>query len=125
MSHFRGITIIALAAAARLTTGANNGSAVDLKPYAGKAKLVLNANATEAADNTLNVKVQDSANGTDDWQDVTGWAFAQVTNAAASLQVKEVDIDKCRRYIRVVRTVAGSTPQAACSVELVAKLHRT
>lgn len=125
MSHFRGIAIIALAAAARLTTGANNGSAVDLKPYAGKAKLVLNAGATEAADNTLAVKVQDSADGVNGWADVAGWSFATVTNAAASHQVVEVDIDKAKQYVRVVRTVAGSTPQAACAVSLVAKLHRT
>jgi len=118
-----GIKVLALAAAARITA-TGNGSAVDVRPYKGHALLVLNSSATEASDNTLNVKVQHSADGSTGWTD-TGVAFAQVGNAAASAQVVEVNVDRFKRYIRVVSTLAGTTPAATRSVELIAQADRS
>lgn len=121
----RAITSIAVAIAARLTASGNQAG-VDLLPYRGdyEARLVLNAGATEGADNTLDCKLQHSAdNGaTDPWADA-GVAFAQVTHASASLQVLTINPCDLKRYVRVVDTLGGTSPAVARSVGLVAKLQ--
>lgn len=120
-----GLQIIALAAAARLTATNAGTAAVDVSGYSGEARLVLNSSAGGGADHTMDTKVQHSADGSTGWEDVPGLAFDQVTNAAASLQVIGFNVDKCRRYVRVVDTLAGTSPTFARSVELVAKADRT
>lgn len=115
----RNIKVLSLAVAARLTA-TGNGTAVDVKDLSGEARLVLNASATGGADHTYNAKIQDSADGSTGWTD-TGVAFAQVTNAAASHQVIGLNVDRFRRYIRVVDTLAGTTPNVNRAIELVAK----
>lgn len=124
-AHLRGISIIALAAALRVTADANRAG-VDLLNYSGHGFLRLNASATEAADNTLNVKLQHSSDdgAADAWADA-GIAFAAVTNAAASAQTVEIDIDGLKRYVRVVDDVAGTSPACTRSVDLYAKADRT
>lgn len=110
--------IVSIAPAVAVTAD-GNGAAVDVTNYIGKALLHLDASATAGADNTLDVKLQHSADGTS-WADA-GVAFAQVTNAAASLQTVEVDVDRFKKYVRAVDDVAGTTPSVVRSVVMVAK----
>lgn len=119
-AQLKAVNVLKLAAAATITEN-TNGSAVDLRPYDGDVKLVLNASATGGADETLDVKIQHSSDNSS-WSDA-GVAFAQVTNAAASFQVLNVTAEQFKRYIRAVDTVAGTTPTVTRSVELVGRLR--
>lgn len=101
----------------------DNGAGVDVSAFTGNGYVVLNSSATGGADNTSNVKLQHSNdNGaTDPWAD-TGVAFAQVTNAAASFQALLVSLDQFKKYVRVVNTLAGTTPTVTASVSMVGDL---
>jgi hypothetical protein len=99
-------TVALLAAASCADTAAATGSAVDLLDYCGGAIIVQNHGTSTG---TLTGKIQDSADGSTDWQDVSGASFTQSTTTAdikaIALQTKQV-----RRYIRYVGTV-GTGPQ--------------
>lgn len=117
-AELKNINVASLAAVATVTEN-GNGAAFDLRAYDGDIRLVLDSTATGGADETLDVKIQHSADNST-WAD-SGIAFAQVTNAAASYQVLAVNADKFKRYIRAVDTVAGTTPTATRAVSLVGK----
>lgn len=55
---------------------------------------------------TLDAKVQDSADNST-FADVTGATFTQVT---ASNKAQMIYVPPCRRYVRIVATIAGTTP---------------
>lgn len=116
-----GLKIIALAVATRLAASNTGTAAVNVSGYSGEARLVLNSSAGEGAGHTMTTKVQHSVDGENSWEDVPGLAFTQVTNAAASFQVIGFNIDKCRKFVRVVDTLGGSSPFFTRSVELLAK----
>ena len=108
-----------LAASARLTA-TGNGAAVNIQALTGAAILVLNASATEGAGMTLDTKIQHSDDGSTNWTD-SGVAFAQVTNAAASFQQLTVSADQFKKFVRVVDTLAGSSPAVTRSVSIIGK----
>lgn len=118
----RNLKVIYLATSAALTA-TGNGSAVDVRAYSGEARLALSASATGGAGQTYSGKIQDSADGSTGWAD-TGVGFTQVTNSAASNEVIGVNVDRFRRFIRVVDTLAGTTPTVTRSVALIAKADR-
>lgn len=103
------------------TAATTNGSAVDLLGVKSGISFVLDSGAaTVGTLPTLDVKIQDSADGSTGWGDVTGMAFTQVTNAA-SAQALGVAIGKTKRYVRAVATIGGSaTPTFTFSVNAVA-----
>jgi hypothetical protein len=112
---------------ARITAN-TNGPAIDLRSYDGRAMIALNAGATEGAGQTLDVKIQHSADGSTGWADATvspgggNLAFAQVTNAAGgSAQVIEFVTKDLKRYIRAVQTLGGTSPAVTAGVSLIAK----
>jgi O-glycosyl hydrolase len=113
----RPTSIISLRAAAALSA-TDNGAAVDVSKFTGNGYVVLNSSATGAADNTSNVKIQHSDDGATGWAD-TGVAFAQVTNVAASFQSLFVSLDQFKKYVRVVNTLAGTTPTVTAAVSMV------
>jgi len=90
-------------------TASGNGSGVDVRDYVGAAKVVLISSAGGGATPTLDVKIQDSDDNST-FADVSGAAFTQVTDAAASLQELHLNLDSVKRYIRAVATIAGTTP---------------
>lgn len=93
-------------------TATLTGTAFDTAGYQGQMAVILEAGAATAGTNpTLDVKIQHSDTTTSgDFSDITGAAFAQVTNAA-SQQIKLLDRNKTKRYIRVIGTLGGtSTP---------------
>lgn len=112
------LTVISLAEAARLSTTTTTSSAVDISDFTGNAKLVLNASATEAADNTLDVKLTHCATSGGTYTDA-GVSFTQVTNAEASFQVLDFSVDGLKKFVKVVSTLAGTSPKATRAVSLV------
>lgn len=112
----RSTAVVLLPGAAR--TSSANGTGVDISDYEGMAEVVLNSGAGTGTTPTLDVKIQDSDDNSA-FADVTGAVFAQVTNAAASLQKLVLNTDKCRKYIRAVATIGGTTPSFACGVEFM------
>lgn len=112
---------------AQAITANVTGVAFDLLPYDDKAIIYLNSSATGGAGQTLDVKIQHSADGSTGWTDVVispqavNLAFTTVTNAGASNQQIEFNTNDLKRYIRAVATVAGTSPTVAAGVSLVAQ----
>lgn len=110
------LQLLTLAAQGQVTA-TGNGAAVDLVDYEGEVAVVLAAKRSGAdADETLNVKLQDSDDGVAGFADIAGAAFAQVTGAGASAQKLALKSDSCKRFIRAVDTVGGTTPQFERSI---------
>lgn len=111
------LTPIALAPAAAPTATANS-TGVDVSDFTGSAKLILDA-ALPAVGQTLDVKLQhaDTVGGT--YTD-TGHSFTQVTNGGgASYQVQDISVDGFKKFVRAVRTIAGSATALPHTVYLV------
>lgn len=121
-AELKAVKVLKLAAVAAVTeTG--DGTAIDLSGYDGDALLVLNATATGGADETYDGKIYHCATSNGTFTD-SGVAFTQVTNAAASHQVKAVSIDKFKRYVKLRDVMAGTTPAVTRSAELVVRSAR-
>lgn len=86
-------------------TGATTNIA-DLKDFDGDIQIILDSGAA-AASGTMTGKIQDSADGSTGWADVTGGGFTAVAQAA-SKQVLTVNRDAIKRYVRFVGTIAAS-----------------
>jgi hypothetical protein len=83
------------------------GTVVDIRDYEGTLAVLLDSNGGAGGTRTLDVVIQESANGSTGWSTLA--SFAQVTTAA-SLQGIKIDVNQCERYIRAVGTNgAGST----------------
>lgn len=95
-------------------------AAQDVRIYTGIATAILMALATTAG--TLAVKLQDSANGTTGWADVSGAAFTSVTTGASSQRLA-FNVGATRGFIRLSITVTGAG--AAYNVGAVALAKRT
>ncbi len=118
--NVREITMVeALPTATRTATA--NGSAVNLVDYDGDVALTLMTAAGTGTSPTLDVKVQDSADGSSGWADVSGATFTQVTDAADAHETIYVDADNVKQYIRLVPTIAGTSPSFACGVNMAGK----
>lgn len=96
----------------------DTGPAVDVSKFTGNGYIILTSSATGGAGQTSDVKLQHSDDGSTNWAD-TGVSFAQVTNAAASFQPLYVSLDQFKKYVRVVNTLAGSSPTVTASVVVV------
>jgi len=86
-------------------TGATTNIA-DLKDFDGDIQIILDSGAA-ASSGTMTGKIQDSADGSTGWADVTGGGFTAVAQAA-SKQVLTINRDGIKRYIRFVGTIAAS-----------------
>lgn len=86
-------------------TGATTNIA-DLQQLDGDIVISLDAGAA-AASGTMTGVIQDSADGSTDWQAVAGGAFEAVAQAASRQQLV-LSKDSLRRYIRFVGTIANS-----------------
>jgi len=98
------------------TAASTNGSAVDLQAWADEFAIVLNsAKGSGNADNTLDVKIQDSADGSTGWNDISGAAFTQVLGSSGtdSTQLMSLNKNEIKRYIRYVSTMAGTSKSFA------------
>lgn len=108
LGHFAAQSDVLSLAAPAAQTATGNGTGVDLQQYEGLVAIVLNSAAGTGTTPTLDVKIQDSADNSS-FADVAGAAFAQVTNAASTQKIT-INAESVRRYIRIVRTIGGTTP---------------
>ncbi|MBE0564939.1 MAG: hypothetical protein IH621_03210 [Krumholzibacteria bacterium] len=108
-----------LAPAARRTTTLT-GTGIDVLEYEGVALVLLNASAGTGTSPTLDVKLQHSDDDST-YEDVTSGAFTQVTDVAetAGVRVMKLNVSDLKRYLRVVGTIAGTTPSFDFGVEFV------
>lgn len=105
-------------------TDDNTSGATDISSFHGQGKLYLSSSATEAADNTSDVKITHSDTEGGVYTDA-GVAFAQVTNAGVSFQTIDLNVDRFKRWVKVVNDLGGTTPAVTYSVTLVAKKQST
>lgn len=105
-------------------TTSQNGSAVDTFGY-NSAMLALEVGTVSGTTPTLDVKVQDSADGSIGWADVSGLTLTQVTasNNSQALAIEGLNSSANgvarKRYLRVVGTIAGTTPSFDFNAEVL------
>ena len=80
--------------------------------------MILDCSASGGSSPTLDIKVQDCATSGGSYADVSGAAFTQVTTSA-SLQTLALNKDECKRYIKIVQTLGGSSQTYRYSINLV------
>lgn len=104
----RAYAILNLFPAAARTASAN-GSSVNLAGYAdpGEREMLayLDVGAASGTSPTLDVRLQDSADGTT-WADISGAAFAQKTGVAQ----ETIYFSTARKFVRAVATIGGTSP---------------
>ena len=107
--------------AAKALAATETGVGTDISDFTGNAKIVLNSSAMTGAGATSDVKLQHSDTSGGTYTD-TGIAFAQTTLAGgASFQVIERNIDGLKKFVRVVSTLAGTTPTVTQAVSIIGK----
>lgn len=112
------LTLLNLSPTKTLTASANE-TGVDVKDFIGTAAVILDAAAGTGTTPTDAIKLQSSPDNAT-WTDVAGGAFTGLTTVA-SQQRLNVNIDANDRYLRVVDTIAGTTPSYTRSVNLVGR----
>ena len=103
-----------ITAAANINT-TTTGAAVDCDGMAGTVIFTQQSGTVGGTTPTLDGKVQDSADGSTGWADVSGATATQVT-ASSNVQNIVVDRSATKRYLRYVATVAGTSPTFALQV---------
>lgn len=117
---FNGTTQAEVLPAARRTASAN-GSAVDMQDFIGRVAFILMTSAGGGTSPTLDVKLQDSADGSSGWADISGATYTQVTDSADATESIGVKIDEVKRYVRAVATIGGTSPTFDSGVCVVGK----
>ena len=112
------LEVFSIVATAAVTSTATS-SAIDLKEYDGDVSLILTSAAGTGSSPTLDVKVTDSATSSGTYTDLSGATFTQVTGSV-SMQVITFSKDECKRFIKIVQTVGGSTPSFTFSINGIA-----
>lgn len=124
-----GAEILPVAGLAALanSAGTRTGSAIDRLQSGSMANslvLACNVGATTGAPSatTYDCKVQDSADGSTGWADLSGASITQKTTTTAGLVQKDVDLLPAKRFIRVVEVVAftgGTSPATPAAVDVI------
>jgi len=101
-------------------TSTLTGTGIDVLEYEGVALVLLNASAGTGTSPTLDVKLQHSDDDST-YEDVTSGTFTQVTDVAetAGVKVMKLNVSDLKRYLRVIGTIAGTTPSFDFGVEFV------
>jgi hypothetical protein len=107
--EFQGATPLTLITPGTYTT-TETGTGVSILDYDGVGLAVLASAAGTGSAPTLDGKLQDSPDGSTDWQDITGATFTQVTDAGAAAEAISFSVNSARKFIRAVGTIAGGTP---------------
>lgn len=97
------------------STSTVTGAAVDMIRGDGRCFAIQTVGTVSGTTPTLDGKIQESADGSTGWTDVTGATFTQVT-ASTNLQV--ISFTRTKRFLRYVGTIAGTTPSFALAVVL-------
>lgn len=107
-AHPDAITFKALTSQGTATSTVT-GSAVDTREYVGNLIVVQQVGTVAGTSPTLAGKIQDSADGSTGWADVSGATFTTVT-ASTAIQAIRIQQRDCKRYIRYVGTIGGTSP---------------
>lgn len=98
------------------TDTAVNGTAIDLEGY-GEAVVIVSNGAVSGSPSsyTFDAKVQESADGSTSWTDITDAEIVQVTadDKTGEIAIEHAKRAASKRYIRVVATAAitgGTSP---------------
>ena len=104
------------------SAGATNGAAIDRQNFGSCALHVAAGAATGSPTaQTVDAKLQESADGSTGWTDITGAAITQIAADNGEAE-KDVDLSSTKRYVRAVVTVsftggtAPAIPVAATAV---------
>ena len=111
------LTGVAGVATAAVTSTATS-SAIDLLEYDGDVMLILDSAAGGGSSPTLDIKVTESDATGGTYTDLSGATFTQVTGSA-SMQTLAINKDECKRFIKIVQTIGGSSPTFTFSINLV------
>ncbi len=114
MSQFNfagGATCLSLSASASQASTVT-GSAVDLIDYDGPVSIIQNHGTGTG---TLDGKIQDSADGSTGWGDVSGAVFTQSTTTA-DVKCIALNPKSVKRYIRYVGTIVTGPQNVAVSL---------
>lgn len=96
-----------------------NSTAVDMQQYQGQFAAVCDAANVSGTTPTMALKLQDSADNSS-FADITGGGFTGITTVA-SVQKIALNKSEIRRYVRVVRTLGGTTPVYLLSCKILAQ----
>lgn len=100
-------------------TATETGAGVDVSEFQGMCSVLLDSTAMGgSATPTGTVKLQHSDTQGGTYTD-TGDVFAVVGAAGVSHQQLDVNADKFKKWVRVVNTLAGTSPTATFGVTLV------
>lgn len=93
-----------------------NGSSIDTGPIGPQMmSALLNVGTLVGAGNTVAAKIQESADGSTGWVDVTGATFTSVTAAGFGWCI----FQNALRYVRVVITTTGTVTSAPVSAQVI------
>lgn len=99
-------------------TATLTGAAINITDFFGDLALTLMSAIGSTAD-TLDCKVQDSADGSTGWADVTAATWTQVTDAADAHEAILIKSNSIKQFIRVIGTIVGTSPSFSFAVTLV------
>ena len=111
------LTVVAGGATAAVTSTATS-SAIDLLEYDGDVMLILDSAAGGGSSPTLDIKLTESDETGGTYTDLSGATFTQVTGSA-SMQTLAINKDECKRFIKIVQTIGGSSPTFTFSINLI------
>lgn len=97
-------------------TGAQNGAAIDCLLYRRAAFHV--RVGVIGASGTVDYKIQESADGSTGWADVTGAAITQLTASDGKARIA-INCEKTKRYLRAVLTIGTAASQVAAFAVLL------
>jgi hypothetical protein len=89
------------------------GTAVDLVSADGRCFAVQQVGTVSGTSPTLAGKVQESADGSTNWTDISGATF---TTVSATDNVQAISFDRTLRYVRYVGTIGGTSPSFPVAV---------
>jgi len=103
------------------STDALNGSAVDLLTSEGPVFAYLTIGSATGSSLDVDVRLQQSANGTNGWADISGATFTQSYNETTADNVSEwiqTAYGRTQRYVRAVAGVTGTVTSVPIAVSI-------
>ena len=98
--------------APQTVTSTTNGSAIDMINADGPCFAIQQVGNVTGTSPTLAGKIQESADGSTGWADISGATFTSVT---ASTNTQVITFERTKRYLRYVATLGGSSPSFAAA----------
>jgi hypothetical protein len=113
LSDLPNNAVLAQGLTPRSLTATVTGSAIDLLTGDGRCFAVQMVGTVGGTTPSLAGKIQESADGSTGWTDISGATFTAV---GASDTMQSISFDRTLRYVRYVGTVTGTTPTFVAGV---------